>query len=156
TSGAYQTTALNSSSTAAFVSQLDSSGHLSYSTLLYGTSPQVHGMGIAVTSSGNAVVTGDVAVSTGFGQSFATTTGSFQPNPGLSTGTQAFVTELNSTLSSLAFSSYLGGSSNSYGRAVAVDASNNVYLAGQSGSGLPTTLGAYQTSDPSLGANAFA
>ena len=46
----------------------------------------------------------------------------------------AFVTKLNAAGSALVYSTYLGGSGDDEGRAIAVDSSGNAYVAGETGS----------------------
>jgi hypothetical protein len=131
-----------------FVTKLNAAGSaLLYSTRLGGSgqdgSRLVREGGIAVDGSGNAYVTGWTN-STDF-----PTRNAFQPTYG--GGTQdAFVARIDTTQAgnaSLIYSSYLGGSSNDVGEAIAVDTAGNAYVAGWTGSqDFPTTRGAYQTS----------
>lgn len=94
---------------------------LVYSTYLGGSGAD-EGRGIALDSSGNAYVTGSTTSS-----NFPTAS----PFQGASAaGTDAFVTKLSSDGSALVFSTYLGGSLNDEGRAIAVDLSGNAYLTG--------------------------
>ncbi|MBL0321431.1 MAG: SBBP repeat-containing protein [Ignavibacteria bacterium] len=59
----------------------------------------------------------------------------------------AFVTKLNSSGSTLAYSTYLGGSSDESGGGIAVDGSNNAYITGKTESTNFPTFGAYQISN---------
>ncbi len=115
-----------------FVTKLNPAGtQLIYSTTIGGSGDE-YGNGIAVDSSGNAYVTG-ITNSKNF-----PIVGGFQPNPATSTnlnGTtsifqQGFVLKLNPAGTGLVYSSYLGGSGNDYGRAIAVDPSGNAYVTG--------------------------
>jgi streptogramin lyase len=110
---------------------------LSYSTYLGGSSTD-RGFGIAVDGSGNAYLTGDT-----FSTNFPTTAGAFQTtNRGLF---DAFVTKLNAAGTGLVYSTYLGGSNDDAGAAIAVDPAGNAYVAGVTGStNFPTTPGAFQ------------
>ena len=125
----------------AFVSKLNPDGSaLVYSTYLGGNALDL-GNGIAVDSGGNAYVTGSTA-STNF-----PTANAFQGTfaGGFAFG-DAFVTKFNPAGSALVYSTYLGGSSEDNGRAVAVDSAGNAYVAGRAGaSSFPTTAGAFQT-----------
>lgn len=60
-------------------------------------------------------------------------------------GTDAFVTQLNATGSSLVYSSYLGGSGADFGQGIAVDSSGNAYVTGSTQSGDFPVLNAYQS-----------
>ena len=56
------------------------------------------------------------------------------------------MTKLNPALSTLVYSTYLGGGPADFASAVALDSSNNAYVTGGTGSNtFPTTLGAFQT-----------
>ena len=127
----------------AFVAKLTADGSaLVYSTYLggsktenipsYWTNPNASGGAVAVDFSGNAYVTG-WTYSTNFPvlNAFQTT------NAG--TSSAAFVTELD-PFGNLVYSTYFGGKSGDYGRAIGVDFNDNVYFAGNdAGGGLPTT-----------------
>jgi hypothetical protein len=121
----------------AFVTKLNPSGDtLLYSTYL-GSRAHDYGDGIAVDSSGDAYVTGYTD------GSFPTTSGAAQTTYG--GGDDAFVTELNPGGSALLYSTYLGGRSDDYGFAVALDSSGDAYVTGSTGGSFPTTTAARQT-----------
>jgi hypothetical protein len=102
---------------------------LSYSTYLGGNGNDI-GHAIAVDSAGNAYVTG-VTTSTNF-----PTSNSIQS---AATGSNdVFVSKLNPTGSALVYSTYLGGSGNDIGHAIAVDSAGNAYVTGETDSGTPT------------------
>jgi hypothetical protein len=122
----------------AFVTKLNASGSaLVYSTYLGGTGPD-SATGIALDGSGDAYVTGDTV-----SNNFPTTPGSSQPVKGAEEG---FVSELNPNGSALVYSTYLGGSAETYANGIAVDRSGNAYVTGWTPSGnFPTTPGAFAT-----------
>jgi hypothetical protein len=143
--GAYQSSFGGSSD--AFVTKLGSTGStLAYSTYLGGSSVE-DGNGIAVDASGSAYVSGRT-----FSTNFPTS-GAYQGSFG--GGEDAFVTKLGSTGSALAYSTYLGGSSNDQANGIAVDASGNAYVTGQARSTNFPTLGAYQSSHGGSADNFF-
>ncbi len=131
----------------AFVTKLTTGGSaFVYSTYLgAGT-----GFSIAVDNLGRAYVTGEAGIN------FPTTAGAFQTkfgggriSPGDNFGFQkdAFMTELDSTGSTLVYSTFLGGSDQDTGFGIAVDAGGNAYVTGSTAStNFPTTPGAFQTS----------
>jgi acetyltransferase-like isoleucine patch superfamily enzyme len=125
----------------AFVAKLDATGTaLSYSTYLGGSSSDF-GYAIAVDASNNAYVTGYT-----YSTDFPITAGAFQTSRNGSSY-DAFVAKLDATGTGLSYSTYLGGSSGDFGYAIAVDASNNAYVTGQTYStDFPITAGAFQTS----------
>ena len=125
----------------AFVSKLNATGSaLVYSTFLGGSANSNSSSGIAVDSTGAAYVAG-VTNST----DFPTTPGAFKPsyNGG---NTDAFVTKLNPTGSSLVYSSYMGGNKEDDANGIAVDSAGAAYVTGSTESAdFPTTAGAFDT-----------
>lgn len=97
---------------------------LSYSTFF---GPSADALAIAVDSSGNAYITGRATAG-----NFPVTSGSFQ-QASINTP-DAFVTKLNATGTALVYSTYLGGSGQDVGNAIAVDAAGNAYLTGNTNS----------------------
>jgi hypothetical protein len=135
TAGAYQTTCGSCSASPAlfdgFVTVINpaGSGYL-YSTFLGGAGSDV-GFGIAVDSSGNAYVSGSTTTGTP-SAGFPATAGALQTSYG--GGTDAFVTKLNSTGTTLLYSTYLGGAGNDASSSIAVDKNGNAYVTGQTSS----------------------
>jgi hypothetical protein len=110
---------------------------VSYATYL-GGSGQDSGEGIAVDSTGAAYVTGQTS-SPDF-----PTANAFQPD--LKAAANAFVTKFSPDGSSLAYSTYLGGTCAEIGHAIAVNADGNAYVTGTTFSpDFPVTPGAFQT-----------
>jgi len=122
----------------AFVTALNPIGTAAlYSTLL-GGSQQDYGVGVAVDSLGNAYMTGYTASS-----DYPHTSGALQP--GKNGGYDAVVTKLTG-FGTIAYSTFLGGSGDDYGMAIAVDQSGNAYITGDTDStDFPTAAGAIQT-----------
>jgi hypothetical protein len=111
TPGAFQSTGKN------FVAKLNPAGNgLAYST--YVNAPVA---AIAVDGAGNAFMTG-----TAFG--LATTPGAFQPTK--LGNTAPYVAKLNASGTAMSYATYLGGSANDEGKAIAVDGSGNAYVVG--------------------------
>jgi beta-propeller repeat-containing protein len=113
----------------AFVTKLNPSGSIIYSTFLGGNdsnSGSDLGAGIAVDSAGRAYVAG-ITSSSNF-----PTVNAVQPVWG--GNRDAFVAELNATGSTLVFSSYLGGSDSDSANAIALDGAGNVYVTGSTSS----------------------
>ncbi len=137
--GAYQTTLKGAGN--AFVLELSSSGALMYSTYLGGTGSD-KALGIALDSGGNTYAVGSTT-----SVDFPT----MNPVQSFLTGStgSGFLTKLNSTLTALAYSTYLGGSSPGVGdlaSGVALDSSDDAYVAGQTyNASFHTTAGAFQT-----------
>lgn len=98
---------------------------LSYASYLGGGGDE-YGSGVAVDSQGNAYVTG------------ATTSIDFPTVPKVSApvskNLDVFVTKLNATGSGVIYSTYLGGSDDDVGLAIAVDPSGNAYVTGTTSS----------------------
>jgi len=140
--GAFQTTLKGAGN--AFVFELNSTGStLTYSTYLGGTGTDAAlGLALATDSSGDVYVVGKTNST-----DFPTL------NPLLHQATPAggFVTKMNSSGSALVYSTYFGAGAGDFVNAVAVDSSNNVYVAGQtSSSTFYTTPGAFQTANGGL------
>ena len=130
-----------------FVSKLNAAGTaLVYSTYV-GADASSQANGIAVDSAGDAYITGFTT-----SDNFPTTAGAFQTEPG-GDGHQAFVAKLNPTGSALIYATYLGGSGDDQGNAIAVDSSGDAYVTGATTStDFPTTSGAFQTDNNGGGA----
>lgn len=97
---------------------------------------------------GNSIVidTGKNIFVAGYTESsgFPTTTGAYDTS--YHNG-DVFVSKFNGDLTRLLASTFLGGASSDYVRSIAIDLSNNVYVAGQTSSlDFPTTDGAYDAS----------
>jgi Ca2+-binding RTX toxin-like protein len=126
----------------AFVTKLNPSGSdVAYSTYLGGSDVDV-GEGIAVDSQGAAYITGLSASA-----DFPTTAGAFDTSA--NGRGDAFLAKLSPDGSSLAYSTYLGGSSflDDGGVGIAVDSQGAAYVTGSTGStDFPTTAGAFDTS----------
>jgi hypothetical protein len=111
---------------------------LAYSTYL-GGSRDDGPADIAVDAAGNAYLTGFTT-----SRNFPTTAGVFQTT--FRARGEAFVTKVDPTGSTLVYSTYIGGTANEGGQAIAVDAAGNAYVAGTTQSDdFPTTPGAFQT-----------
>jgi hypothetical protein len=137
TPGAFQTT--NGGGRDVFVTKLNATGTaLVYSTYI-GGSGEDRGYAIAVDGSGNAYVTGYTGST-----DYDVTPRAFQTTKG--GGYDVFVTKLNATGTALFYSTYIGGSNDDVGRAIAVDGSGYAYVTGATNSAdYPVTPGAFQT-----------
>jgi uncharacterized protein (TIGR03437 family) len=124
----------------AFVTKLDSSGKIVYSTYLGGTNTDV-AYGIAVDANGDAYISGTTS-----SPNFPVTTGAFQTSP-RSNSMHAFVAKLNASGSALVYSTLVGGSASENSVAgIRIDAAGNAYVAGTTSSlDFPITPGALQT-----------
>jgi hypothetical protein len=138
TVGAFQTAHVGGQD--GFVTKLNSSGNaLLYSTYLGGSGDD-KAQAAAVDASGSIYVAGDTSST-----NYPTTAGAFQTTNASGTS-EGFVTKLNSSGSALVYSTYLGGGvSGTLANAATVDASGNVYVAGETFAVYPTTAGAFQT-----------
>ena len=129
----------------AFVAKLSPAGDtLTYSTYLGGSNYD-GGAGIDIDAAGNAYVTGETA-STDFPTEFPYQVLLIPPD------WHAFVTKLNAAGSTLAYSTYLGGTERDSGNDIAVDSAGNAYVIGNtSSSDFPTTSEAFQTTSAGSG-----
>ena len=109
---------------------------LAYSTYLGGSGGD-YGSAIAVDASGNAYVVGQST-----SNNLPTTPDAFQTKHG---GLDdVFLTKLNAVGSALLYSTYLGGSGEDFGSGIAIDASGDAYVTGQTySSNFPITPGAF-------------
>ena len=105
----------------AFITKLDTTGALVYSTYMGGNSTD-SGQGIAVDVSGNAYITGYT-----WSANFPTLN-AVQPTFG-GGYYDAFITKLDAT-GALAYSTYMGGNRQDIGEHIAVDATGNAYIIG--------------------------
>ena len=121
-----------------FVTKIDATGSfLDYSTYLGGSSGE-EANGIAVDRFGNAHVTGVTN-----SNDFPITPGAFQPAHAGGNTQEGFVTKLNPAGSTLAYSTYLGGTGFEIGFAIAVGPMGSAFVTGETGSpDFPTTPGA--------------
>ena len=125
----------------AFVVKLTTAGTaFSYSTYLGGASMDL-GASIAVDSAGSAYIAGYTA-----SPDFPTVSAGQGSNGG---NYDAFVTKLNAAGSALAESGFLGGSAADSGYGIAIDASGNAFLTGQTSSSDFPLLGPIQTTNGS-------
>jgi sugar lactone lactonase YvrE len=152
----------------AFVSKLNATGTgLAGSTYLGGTGRTIggngdldifdngdDGLGVALDASGNAYVIG-ITSST----DFPTSTGAYQTtnNAAANLGTNVFVSKLDPTLSTLMYSTYIGGSGiastagasggvGDFGTGIAIDTAGNAYITGATESrDFPVTSDAFQS-----------
>jgi len=137
--GAYQTS-FQGHQHDAFVSKLNSSGSsLVFSTYLGGITSDF-GYGIKVDSIGNSYITGRTASS-----NFPTSGSAYQTS--IQGFENVFVTKLNSTGSSIIYSTFLGGGNRDYPNHLYIDSIGFAYIAGSTQSlNFPTTGGSYQPS----------
>jgi hypothetical protein len=135
-------------STNAFVAKLSADGmSLIFSTYLGGSSCQElgeHGTALALDASGNVYVTGST-----YSTDFPTTTGALKEAKPTCVF-NAFVSKIDSTGSSLVYSTYLGANGTpdgggDAGTAIAVDASGSAYVAGVAYTNDFPTVNAFQT-----------
>ena len=123
----------------AFVAKLGPGGNsLIYCTYLGGAGDD-RAFALAIDSAGDAYVTGWTASS-----NFPTVAAA---QSSLSGAKDAFVAKLNPAGNSLIYSTYLGGSANDSGNGIAVDSSDNAYVAGYTYSSNFPTMSAFQTSN---------
>jgi uncharacterized protein (TIGR03437 family) len=130
----------------AFVAKFSAAGVLQAMTYLGGARDDF-GSGLAVDANGNVYVTGytnslDFPVtSKAYQQKMAGSGGN-----ALFTVGDAFVTKLNSGLSQIIYSTYLGGSRDEAGISIAIDAAGNAYVTGITlSTNFPVTTGAAQS-----------
>ncbi|NYB52644.1 MAG: SBBP repeat-containing protein, partial [Methanobacteriaceae archaeon] len=143
TPDAYQ--ASNAGNVDAFITKINPTGTtLQYSTYLGGTNYDF-GYAIAVDNNGNAYITGYTE-----SNDFPVTPDAYQAS--YAGNVDAFITKINPTGTTLQYSTYLGGTSTDYGRAIAIDNNGNAYITGNTESNnFPVTPDAYQASEAGNG-----
>lgn len=136
----------------AFVAKFSSSGALVYLTYLGGSGDDT-ATAIAVDAAGNAYITGSTTSA-----NFPTAGTPYQSMFAGSGGDQilqfgdAFVAKLNPSGTQLVYSTYLGGTQDDFGTAIAIDSAGDAYVTGGTRStDFPTTSGAYQNSLSGVG-----
>jgi uncharacterized protein (TIGR03437 family) len=131
-----------------FVAKLNPQGSaLVYATFLGGGDGEAAGA-ITMDSAGNAYVTGATS-----SPDFPITPGAFEDQFAAGALRMPFVAMLSATGATLEYSTFLGGSRNGMGRAIAVDADGGAFVAGTTSSAdFPVTPGALNTA----GSSAFA
>jgi uncharacterized protein (TIGR03437 family) len=114
----------NSDAYDAFLVKMDLDNPALLASTFFGGSDRDEILDLALDTAGNVVVTG-VTIS----KDFPATPGVFQPeHRGVTT---AFVSKLTPDLSEIVFSTYLGGSTEDRGQAVAVDPWGDIYVGGR-------------------------
>jgi len=133
TSGAFDET--NNGSTDAFVSKLNSDLTTLLASTFIGGSGADFAHSVVLDSSGDMFVAGTAA------SGYPTTSGAFDETHNGST--DAFVSKLNSDLTTLLASTFIGGSGVDFAKGLALDSSGDLFVAGGAASGFPTTSGAF-------------
>jgi len=140
---AYQSTGRGSD---AFVTRLDTTlsgaGSLVYSTFLGGNGVD-EGYGISLDAGGNVYVTGSTRSSVGLPFPLK----NFRPPTTTTGGWDAYAAMLNTGLSgedSLVYSTFLGGSQDDFGNAIAATPAGSIYVVGETQSADFPTVAAYQ------------
>jgi len=126
----------------AFVFKLGTTGNIVYSTALAGDNFDT-GLAVATDAAGSAYVAGSTNSTT-----FPVTAGSYRTTP--AGGGDAFAAKLSAT-GQISYATYLGGSSYDKATAIAVDASGNAFVGGNTlSSNFPVTTGAFAAALPGL------
>ncbi|MBZ0099418.1 MAG: SBBP repeat-containing protein, partial [Taibaiella sp.] len=156
TSGAYDVSGdASSDNSDVFVSKLSSDLSTLLASSFLGGSGGECAYSIAMDSGGNVYLAGETessdfpATPDAYDTSYFGFSYDHDPGPdyeGYYRG-DAFVTKLDSNLSNLLASTFLGGGGNDHARSLTTDTSGNIYVTGfTSSSDFPTTSGAYDTS----------
>lgn len=138
TAGVYQSV-FTAAQSSGYITKFNANGVLQYSTLYSGDFRE-WGERIAVSSTGEAYITG-------FSASFnlPTTPGAYRTQR-LSGYWNTYVAKFNTTATQLVYATFIGGTKDSRGQALAVDSVGNAIVGGSTTSrNFPVTSGAYQT-----------
>lgn len=126
----------------AFVTKLNATGTALLFSTYIGGSKDDEIRSIAIDAIGNSYVTG-YTTST----DYDITPGSFQTMSPGGPDNKAFITKLNASGNALVYSTYIGGSAHDQGNSIAIDASGNAYITGETTStNYDVTSGAFQMS----------
>ena len=142
TEGAYDTS-YNGGNYDVFISKLNYTLTSLLASTYLGGSEEEDSRSIALDTNGNVFITGRVY---SYSLDFPTTTGAYDTsyNGGIF---DIFVSKLNSDLTQLFSSTFLGGSGEENSRSIVLDTNGNVFITGRTKStDYPTTEGAYDTS----------
>jgi sugar lactone lactonase YvrE len=145
---------INAACTNGFVTELNPTGSGLINSTYIGGGAQ-GGVGDLVNalyldSSGNVYLTGDTA-----SVDFPVTSGAYQSsNKAAAAGySTVFIAKLASAFTSLDYSTFLGGTANDSGAAIAVDSAGDAYVAGSTSSAnFPVTSGSYQQTNKAAAA----
>ncbi|MGD0909409.1 MAG: choice-of-anchor D domain-containing protein, partial [Candidatus Acidiferrales bacterium] len=125
----------------AFVAEFNPQGTQLIASTYLGGNDDDGAFAMAIDSNHSVYVTGDTDSA-----GFPVTMGAYQTVHTPGDQRDVFVTKLNSSLSSLAYSTFIGGSSDDYPMMIRVDSGGNAYVTGSTASAdYPTTSGALQT-----------
>jgi hypothetical protein len=138
TAGALQTT-YGGGAFDAFMARFFANGTIGVSTYI-GTAGEDHAEGVAVSGVGQTYITGRTA-----SNAFPVTAGAFQTTYG-GGAFDAYVMSMPLNGQSITFASYLGGTGEDRGNAIAIDSGGRAYVSGNAGNATyPVTAGALQT-----------
>ena len=138
-----------------FITKLNAAGSALVYSARFGGNLDDFGRGIALDSAGNAYITGWTVCRSAI--CTFPTVNAFQPNYA-GGNNDAFVTKINSSGSSLVYSTYLGGGkiingTEDWGQGIAVDGAGSAYVTGYTFSpDFPVTAGAFDTTRAGLDA----
>lgn len=122
----------------AVIAKLDTTGHLVYTSLAGGATHATYGLAIAADSRGNAYVTGITTAA-----DYPTTPGAFERTH--NGNNDAFLLKLDASGTSLLYSTFLGGTGQDDGYAIAADEDGTAFVGGLTWSaGFPTSDSAPQ------------
>lgn len=129
-----------------FISRLNGNLTSLFASTFLGGSIDDYITSITIDSTGNVYVSGTTE-SSNFPTTYNAYDTSFNSDYSSNSIGDAFVSKLNSGLTSLLSSTYLGGTDGDFGYRIGIDLAGNVYVAGWTySSNFPTTPGAYDTS----------